>query len=70
MIELLVAIIWFFVGALGFCYWWRKDHDLEFSEIPFIIGCGFVGPLSWLIGWIIHAEPTMKTRVLWKRRQS
>jgi hypothetical protein len=55
------------IGVLGFVFWWTKQFDLTTEHIPVIIAVGFIGPLSFLMGWLIHGGTTNHV-VLFKKR--
>jgi hypothetical protein len=47
---------WYCLGVWGFVHWWRKDYDLTSRELLLVVACGVLGPLSWLMGYIIHGK--------------
>lgn len=67
---ILIVLLWGVVGTSGFIYWWTKDYDLDTGCVGLSFAASFLGPLTWLIGFIIHGEPRKpKTRkVLIKKR--
>jgi len=68
MIEIIFMIfIWFVMGSGSFIFWWTKDHDLGVVELLLSILCGFLGPFSFLIGWMIHGRGGEKVILIKKR---
>ena len=58
--TVLFLMLWSFLGIVSFIYWWTKSHDLTSKEIPLIGAYAMFGPITWLIGWLIHYEDTNK----------
>ncbi len=66
---ILICLAWGFIGTTGFIYWWTKDWDFGYSDIPMAIFAGFMGPISWLAGMCIHGDRTGNKSVIIKRRE-
>lgn len=52
----LLMLVWFLVGLCSHVYWWTKDHPLHWASIPLLVIASFVGPASWVIGWMLHND--------------
>jgi len=61
-------LIWYLIGASGFYYWWTQDSDLTTKELHLLILCGFMGVLSWIMGWRIHGKTNIKNITIFKKR--
>ncbi len=62
---LIYVLIWYFVGAASFVFWWTKDFDMTVSYIPIVIVVGLVGPIAFLVGYAMHGKG--KEKVLFKK---
>jgi cyanate permease len=49
--NILIFCLWYATGFFGFIYW-RKDEII----MPLILG--FLGPVAWIIGLIVHSDQT------------
>jgi hypothetical protein len=63
---ILTCVLWWLIGVAGFIFWWTKDDDLYFNTLLLGFFVGLSGPLTWLIGFFIHAS-TSKIIII-KRR--
>jgi hypothetical protein len=67
------VVLWVVVGACGFVFWWTKQYDFTKGELLLCFYAGvMVGPLAWLVGWIVHSEPKDCSRggdILIKKRK-
>lgn len=61
-----LIMLWLWIGASSFIYWWRKDNDLTVMEIPLIIMGALCGIITYVFGWLIHGVDT--TKVLMKKK--
>jgi len=66
MLILLFAIVWFIIGYVGFVYWSTKDTDVDLAYSLIGIFIALLGPVAWLIGWIIFGDKS--GTVIFKRR--
>jgi len=64
---ILLGILWYVIGSTGFIYWWTNEFDLKSSEIPLLLITGFLGPLSFIIGYLLHGEKCSK--VIMRKRK-
>lgn len=66
MIEIIaVAVLWYALGFAGFVYWWTKDYDFTQSEIGGAVFFAFLGPITFVMGWMVHGDTD---KVLFKKR--
>lgn len=56
-ILILCCTAWWIIGAASFIFWWTKEFDFETEDILMAFGVGFIGPLAFIVGWIIHGSP-------------
>lgn len=63
MILILALAAWFALGISGFRYWWTKDFgNLEGAILGLQCFVCLLGPLSWVIGYFIHAPGIRENR--------
>ena len=60
-----VIAAWYAVGVSGFVFWYNRNHDIMVANLLSLIFIGWMGPLTWVVGYIVHGKP----RVLIKRRR-
>ena len=68
MILAAFALAWWCVGFGSFVYWWTKDYDLNTKELVVGVFLGVVGPINFLIGYMIHGY-TPKPQKTWIKRR-
>lgn len=57
MILVIASIVlWYASGIAGFIYWWTRDWSLTTGDLLFSLLIGLMGPLSWIVGWMIHGR--------------
>lgn len=62
--------LWTLSGSISFIYWWTKHYDLKVSSMILVILSGFIGPLAFLVGYLVHGDrPRWENTVLMKRRK-
>lgn len=49
-------VLWLITGWAGFVYWWTKEYDYTYSDIPISILVAFMGIISWFAGRSIHGD--------------
>lgn len=59
--------IWYAVGVAGHVYWVLNKYDYTSEYLLTSALSGFVGPLSFWIGWTVYGD-VPKARVLWRKR--
>lgn len=68
MIIAILSVAWYLIGVLSFIFWWTKRCDFTTEEIGVCFLCGFLGPLSFFAGGLIHLE--LRTKTLIKKRDN
>jgi zinc transporter ZupT len=63
------AILWYISGIAGFVYWWTSEFDLESPEIALAVLLGLLGPITFVMGYIIH-KPSTPNKIFMKKRNS
>jgi hypothetical protein len=63
--DILVAVMWLVIGAYGVHFWWTRDPIWDYYNLPpdsafrnpgaAYIGA-LLGPLAWILGWLIHRD--------------
>lgn len=56
MITALLFILWWAAGIYGFIFWWTTQHDFTAAELPIAVSLGLMGPLAFLVGWLVHGQ--------------
>lgn len=56
MIAVILLALWLLTGSISFVYFWTKDYDLTYREIPVVILAALTGPLAIVIGLINHGS--------------
>lgn len=53
---MLYIFIWWLLGFASFVFWWTTTCDLDIPSA--IYGCiiGVVGPIAFILGFIIHGN--------------
>jgi hypothetical protein len=54
MFWIVVLVIWWILGMAGFYYCWLETEDLTVTALTIGIFVGFIGPLSFPLGWAIN----------------
>jgi len=53
----LFVVTWWLVGMCGYQFWFTKEFgNMDLSTSFLRIGTGLFGPLSWLVGYLIHGS--------------
>jgi hypothetical protein len=67
MVEIILFLVWYVIGCLGFIYWYTSKNDFisDLSLVTVTILSGILGIFNWVIGYVISHKNT--TRVLIKR---
>jgi hypothetical protein len=53
VILLIVAL--YLSGVAGYIYWWIRDYDLFLFDLFIGLYAGLIGPLTWVVGYMIHS---------------
>ena len=66
---IIIIITWVLCGVFGFIYWWTTEYDLTVNEIHLIIFSACMGPISLIVGYIVHKKPLNKMlkKILFKK---
>ena len=48
------AFLWWVIGVVSFIYHWTYDNDFTKWSVLFAFGVGFIGPLAFIYGFIVH----------------
>lgn len=64
---IVAAAAWYLIGCFSFQYWWREQYDLDSLALIFMLAAGFMGPLAWPWGRMIHGGSGVP-RVFLKRK--
>lgn len=62
-------ILYLLIGAFGFLFWWTKDYDFTIGEIPLLVPASLLGPISWIFGYIVHANHNINPIILVRKRK-
>lgn len=65
---IILIFIWWFVGVLGFIYWWTTENDLTGLSLLGSFCAGFMGPVTWICGYFIYSKDDFITKVFIKKR--
>ena len=66
----LAGVAWWGIGLAGFLYWWRRRFDVTVSDLIFaVITSATLGPLQWLLGWLLVSPPAIFSRVLLRKSE-
>lgn len=69
---MLIFLLWYIIGYIGFVYWTTKEFDFDLGWAVVGLFVSALGPLTWLIGWAIFADddPLNPERIiLFKKRE-
>lgn len=70
MIAIVLAFAWYFLGILGFIFWWTSEYDFKTTDLILSLIIAFVGPFSFIMGYFIHGTKKYKEPiVLIKKRK-
>lgn len=70
-VPLIVALgwaAWILAGMVGFIFWWTAERDFTSSELIIAALAGTLGPLSWVVGYILHSQKSGPIVIFKKRR--
>ena len=56
MIIIFLIILWLVIGYGSFVFWWTKKFNFTTEDILLAIPASLFGPLSFLIGFVIHGD--------------
>ena len=51
-----LMVLWWVIGSASFIYWWTSELDLTIGAGMGSVGVGFLGPIAFLVGWLIHGK--------------
>jgi hypothetical protein len=68
MLVLLCIAVCLLSGWSGFIFWWTKDFDLQLGDLPICIFAGVMGPLTWVVGGILHGGHSSGPVMLRRRK--
>lgn len=57
-LYLVCFVVWYLVGVVSFIYWWTKTSDLTIRELHVLFCAGFMGPITFILGWILVGDAT------------
>lgn len=69
VITIVLAIIWYALGVGFFIYWWTSRHDFTTGEIPLALTCGFMGPITYIIGLLVYGSLYGDEKILIGRKK-
>lgn len=65
-----IGLAWYVIGVLSFIFWWTKDYNITVFEVPLTLLIGIIGPIAFLIGWVVHGDMSYKdSKILIKKRR-
>lgn len=68
---LALLLLWYVVGVAGFVFWWTRDYDLTTHHIVNACLAGVMGPISFVVGFLIHGESWCgANKVIFKKRST
>ena len=67
ILTILGIVIYYAIGVYGFIYWWTMEFDLNHEDLLLTALAGMLGPLTWLVGWAVHAKTPDKTIIKRKK---
>lgn len=66
---LICFAIWFVVGVWSHVHWVRSRYDYTTDQIMITLMSGIIGPLGYLVGWIVYGvDDNRPARTIFKRR--
>lgn len=65
MLIITIIVVWFFIGMYGHYYNWTKKYDVNTEDFLLMILCGFAGPISALVCWLVMKE----NQTIFKKRK-
>ena len=69
MLIFFIVAFWWTIGVAGFVFWWTKEHNLKLADMILGFGVGFLGPFSWVYGYLIHGQShEFMSKVVVKKR--
>lgn len=69
----LYVIAWMLTGSGSFIFWWTSDYDLEVKDLFMVIFASIFGPISFVVGFIIHGPrnfTSIGSKILMKKRNN
>jgi hypothetical protein len=65
--EILLLLVWWVLGVIGFLYWWTSTDDFTTKELPWMLVFGLYGPFTFIIGYNIHGKKSGPKVIIKKR---
>lgn len=53
---IIIGAVWWVIGAASFVYWWTREYDFTLVHILAVLIIGWLGPVGWIIGRLMHGE--------------
>lgn len=69
MAEVILLTLWYIAGITGFIYWYTTEFNLKEDDIPMMLMLGFIGPVAWIIGYLLHGRPNKGSSIVIKKRK-
>jgi hypothetical protein len=69
IIFIIALLTWFILGYYGFKFWWTKDMDFTMADKGFALYLSIMGPLTWIMGAIIHCNGDDSDQVVTPRKK-
>ena len=64
ILIIISGIIWWTIGYNSFKFWWRHDFDFTASDRSMAIAAPIMGPLTFIVGYIVHSVISCKDTVI------
>ena len=61
------VLVWFFIGAYSFYWFWTSEYDLQSKHLMTMILCGLLGVVGFIVLFIDFYEK--KDKILFKKRK-
>ena len=53
ILIILVVVLWWLVGLLGFIFWCTREFDFESNDVLPACFISIIGPLTFIVGFFI-----------------
>ncbi len=67
---ILSILLWLYIGGKGFIYWWTTEFALEYKHLKLLFVVAITGPISWILGYFIHAYDSDNKVIIKKKSKS
>jgi uncharacterized membrane protein len=66
--EYFLLFTWLLIGFVSFVYFWTKDFDFTYRELPAALLMSLCGILVVVIGYVVHGKSMLSNEIIIRKR--